>query len=136
MNCYFVGTAERKDTIFISGESFYIFESECPEDKIAAGETLIHDWEIGQSKFWKCVARSDNGIDDSRSERCCSPISFEILVFDGERFIGVFLPEQKEILSFIDNAKSKITVITKEEFVGGWGDISEGYSYWLSKKNR
>ena len=134
MKCYFASSDNKENSIFVSNDELYIFECECPENVLVKGTALIEKYEIRKSKFWECVATSDNGIDDRRSEKYTYEISFENLVFDGENFIGVYIAEPQRILSFVDEQKSSLTIITEEKFVGGWGDITEGYSYWLSEK--
>ena len=134
MKCYYASNVNKENSIFLSNDKLYIFEYECPKSMFANGKELIEKYEIKKSKFWECVATSDNGIDDRRIEKYTYEISFENLVFDGENFIGVYIAEPQKILSFVDEQKNSITIITEEKFVGGWGDITEGYSYRLSEK--
>ena len=134
MKCYFTSKKSLENSIFVSNDELYIFEHECPEDAVEKGNQLIDKYEIIKNKFWECVATSDNGIDHRKTEKYTYEILFENLVFDGKAFIGVYLSEPQQILSFTDESKSSISVITEEKFVGGWGDITEGYSCRLSEK--
>ncbi len=134
MKCYFSSNENKENSILVSQDEIYIFEHECPENAITKGNQLKDKYEIIKTKFWECCATSDNGIDDRQTDNYTYEILFENLVFDGEAFIGVYLSEPQQILSFTDERKSSITVITEEKFVGGWGEITEGYSYCLSEK--
>ena len=134
MKCYFISKEEREDSVIVMSEGCCLFEAECPENKIEEGESLVQKWEIQKNRFMECVARNDNGIDDSRSERSSIQIDFDKLVFDGEKFIGVYFDEPNDILYFADAGKKRICKIISEEFVGGWGDVTEGCSYWITEK--
>ena len=134
MNCYFITHAPKDGAIAIPGEEFSIFEATCPEDKLAEGHALIQAWEVQRNDFWECVATSDSGIDSRCADRSTLPIRFEDLVFDGSRFTGVYIADAQVILSFVDKTKQSLERITSEKWVGGWGDITEGYALWLSEK--
>lgn len=134
MKCYFVSDRKKENAIFLADENVYIFEGECPEEMIATGNELIIKNEIVKNVFKECVAKSDSGIDYRECDSYPYEICFEKLVFDGKDFVGVYVDEPKRILSFTDEEKRSVEIITTDEFVGGWGDVTEGYSYQISEK--
>lgn len=132
MKCYFV---TKKNTFAQSGADMNghdIHPGECPEEKVESAKELQRKWEITECKYWSCVARSDSGI-DHREEECRSlEICLEDLVFDGEDFVGVYLPQIQKILPLRE--RSGIGIVTSREFVGGWGDVEKGVWYSLTLK--
>lgn len=134
MKCYFITNEKSDDSIFIENMDCYIRKMECPEDKVEFGKAYVKRWELHRSDFSNCEATSDNGIDQRDSERYTFDISFDELVFNGKAFIGIYVNYPQAILSFSDSSKSSITVIDDEHYVGGWGYVTEGSSYWLVKK--
>lgn len=134
MKCYWIISEAKENAIFIQENNMSLIVAECPDDKIELADSIIKKWEMEENVFWECVARSDNGIDDRRSDSHVYPIRFEDLVFDGEKFVGVYIAKPNCILYFDKHAKQSI-IVNSEEFLGGWGDVSEGYSYFLSEKS-
>lgn len=102
------------------------------DELTSQGEHLIKIWSIKKVEFWECEPRSDAGIYDKKTSSLTYGIRLEDLVFDGNSFIGVYIEDAKKILYF---NKGSITVVNHKEFVGGWGDITEGFEYYFIKNS-
>ena len=130
MLCYHTIDKPIENGINISSD-LYLYPWNCPDELTAEGEKLINNNSIKKVDFWECEPRSDAGIYDRRTSSSTIALSFADLVYDGDAFAGVYIKERNKILYF---GKNSITVIYKSEFVGGWGDITEGAEYYLVNK--
>ncbi|MBQ4066266.1 MAG: hypothetical protein IJD22_01355 [Clostridia bacterium] len=113
--------------------NLYLYPWDCPDEFIAEGEKLINTYSIKEVDFWECEPRSDAGIYDKRTSCSTISLSFTDLVYDGEAFVGVYIKRINRILYF---GQSGVTIINKSEYVGGWGDITEGVEYYLANNNQ
>ena len=130
MLCYRFVDEKAENAIQIS-DGTYIAACRCPAEVISEGEALVAGWTVRKDEFWSCVADSDGGIDDRRVNPFTCPFRFQDLVFDGTSFVGVYLEEINQILTF--GSRWGIEVIDKTDWAGGWGDITEGRHYYFMK---
>lgn len=127
MFCYCTTDKLIENGISITSD-LYLYPWNCPDEVAEKGKTLINANSIKAVDFWECEPRSDAGIYDKKTSCVTLSISFENLVFNGEKFVGVYMNSLNKILYF---GGESITIINNSKFVGGWGDITEGVEYYL-----
>lgn len=134
MKCYFITNEVRENMKSISNGDLYIYETECPDDKVAEGESLVQNWELIRTADWRCVAGSDNEIDAEKSDKTTIPVGFGELVYNEGKFTGVYVEEINHILYFEDMRSARI--LTFDDEVGGWGHVKEWLQFDLSEKSK
>ena len=99
-------------------------EYKSPADEIA------QNWHILYIRNRRCVARSDGGIDCNNDFQRRIPILPEMVVFEGEKPVGVSYFDH--LFLFADPSTHRLIIEEPEEFVGGWGDVTETHYYTLT----
>ena len=85
-------------------------------------------WNVEIYHYFNCVARSDGGIDDRRESTRIVPVKPENIVYESGEAKGAFVNEANRVLA---PGESFTRMISKDMFVGGWGDVTEYYRYTL-----
>lgn len=132
MNCWFLTDKQAPGAVALGKSELYVRADACPKNIVDDGTALLKNWQILQHDYWESVARSDGGIDGRDIDDTIIPLTFNDLLTDGERFVGVYLATQN-IALFFDEPDKGVNISNDEKFVGGWGDITQSRSYYLDK---
>ncbi len=119
-------------TCFLLTADAGISKGECPNSVLA--EEICKKWFIKVLKEVKSVAVSDGGIDAVTESEYTRELNTENLVFSENEPVGVFIDETEKVLFFGDDSKRCTVYTAPEEFVGGWGDVTETYTFTLAEK--
>ena len=97
---------------------------------------VADQWHIFSWLHFRCQAVSDGGIDTSEDKEYHRfSIRPEDVLFNGNgAAVGVRFGEFT--FYFDDSKKRKFSVVEKDEYVGGWGDVTETRYYRLEKGPR
>jgi len=133
VTCYLILDTQKENAIALKDGVHFIMKAECDVD-ISSAEAYAGNWLIKTNKYFHCSAESDGGIDHTENNETTRDIHPQELVFDGKEFVGVYFEAANDVLFFSDGENASVGYCIPEHFVGGWGTVSEKYTYSLVKK--